>query len=285
MNQKTTQPFTNSSTCPSCGRTQMGKFCADCGEKRIEAQDWSLWHFGKTFWAGITNFDSQFVRSFWFLLFFPGWLTQKYWQGERVQYLKPIQVFLACNVIFFFFFPMISVFYASVDEMITGYKDPSNYNYSFYDFEKNLVQKAQKLKIAPNQLAQKIQVLANTTSKIWMFVLLPLWAIGVYAIFWRKNPYYVAHLAFVLHCFAFYLLLYTVYFEAIFRLVREAYVSDYEIMAMYLLYLGYIIGAVRRVYGLNIWKSTVYGFLSLVIYVFIFLWYRQAVTILCLEWI
>jgi hypothetical protein len=277
--------FLNTQNCPSCGANWQGKFCAVCGEKRVEEKDWSLWHFGQNFWASITNLDSLFIRSFWNLLFFPGLLTQKYLQGERVKYLKPIQVFLTCNVIFFFFFPMISVFYASVDEMILGFKQPTTYNYSFYDFEQKLLQKALKLKINANKLAQKVQETANTSSKVLMFLLLPIWAIGVYGVFWRKNRYYIAHLIFVLHCFAFYLLLYTVYFETIFRFVRESHVNDYEIIVMYFLYLAYIIFAIKRVYNLTIWKSIIYAFLILLIYVFIFLWYRQIITIASLEWI
>jgi len=34
--------------CLSCGAPQTGKFCAECGEKRISAHDYSLLHFGES---------------------------------------------------------------------------------------------------------------------------------------------------------------------------------------------------------------------------------------------
>ena len=88
--------------CPECGEPIAERFCTRCGEKRVEARDYSLRHFLVEALNVIANLESPIPRSFFALLFRPGLLTSEYLAGRRKRYLKPLQLFVLCNLIFFF---------------------------------------------------------------------------------------------------------------------------------------------------------------------------------------
>src|SRR5688572_19912932 len=94
------------SACPECGEPIDERFCPRCGEKRVEARDYSLRHFLAEALNVIVNLESPIPRSFYALLFRPGLLTAAYLAGQRKRYLKPLQLFVLCNVIFFFALPL-----------------------------------------------------------------------------------------------------------------------------------------------------------------------------------
>src|SRR4029079_14678419 len=92
--------------CPECGERIPERLCTRCGEKRVESRDYSLRHFLGEALNVVANLESPIPRSFFALLFRPGLLTSEYLAGRRRRYVKPLQVFLFCNVLFFFAQPL-----------------------------------------------------------------------------------------------------------------------------------------------------------------------------------
>jgi hypothetical protein len=87
--------------CPSCGHTMEQKFCSNCGEKRVHHHDFSLKHFAEEALENITHFDSKFFRTIKVLITQPGKLAEDFSNGIRVRYMRPLQLFIVCNLIFF----------------------------------------------------------------------------------------------------------------------------------------------------------------------------------------
>jgi Protein of unknown function (DUF3667) len=87
--------------CPTCGHHYKGRVCSLCGEKAFKPADLSLGHIVKEAVDVFTHLDLKIPRSIG-KLFVPGYLTQRYLQGIRVPYAKPLQLFFICNLIFFF---------------------------------------------------------------------------------------------------------------------------------------------------------------------------------------
>jgi Protein of unknown function (DUF3667) len=89
-------------TCPSCAARTIGHFCGNCGEKEVTDQDYSLQHYLKEIVAAVTLLESKVFRSVWLLLTKPGYLSSEYFGGRRVRYMKPLQLFVFLNVVYYF---------------------------------------------------------------------------------------------------------------------------------------------------------------------------------------
>jgi hypothetical protein len=75
-------------------------FCPHCGQKTND--DLTI---GVLFYNTISNyfsFDARFLKSFFPLMFKPGYLASKFIEGKRLLYLHPAQMYLFVSVIFFF---------------------------------------------------------------------------------------------------------------------------------------------------------------------------------------
>ena len=90
-------------SCNNCHNQHTGNYCNTCGEKKIADSDFSLLTLLSQAFGTITNVDSKLLRTFKLMFQNPGRLSIKYISGIRVPYLKPFQVFLICNLIFFIF--------------------------------------------------------------------------------------------------------------------------------------------------------------------------------------
>lgn len=78
------------------------QFCPYCGQKAKDSLT-----MGVLFYNTISNYfsvDARFLKSFFPLLFRPGYLAKKFVEGKRLLYLHPAQYYLFSSVVFFFIF-------------------------------------------------------------------------------------------------------------------------------------------------------------------------------------
>lgn len=87
--------------CISCQAKLRGKYCHKCGEKVVKPSDFALARFFSDVFKKFTHLDSQVLRSFYWLIRRPGFLTAEYLRGHRRPYLKPIQLFFVINLLYF----------------------------------------------------------------------------------------------------------------------------------------------------------------------------------------
>ena len=58
----------------------------------------------------MTLLESKALRSLWLVVSKPGFLSNEYFSGRRVRYLKPLQLFVFLNVVYYF---SITLFFAT----------------------------------------------------------------------------------------------------------------------------------------------------------------------------
>ena len=88
--------------CPSCGTRTLGEFCSHCGEKEVSDEDYSVRSYLAEIVAAITLLESKLLRSVWLVVSNPGYLSSEYLRGRRVRYMKPLQLFIVLNVVYYF---------------------------------------------------------------------------------------------------------------------------------------------------------------------------------------
>jgi hypothetical protein len=91
-------------SCKNCEREFRDdfQFCPYCGQKAKD--DLTM---GVLFYNTISNyfsFDARFFKSFFPLMFRPGYLAKRFVEGKRLLYLHPAQYYLFVSVVFFFIF-------------------------------------------------------------------------------------------------------------------------------------------------------------------------------------
>lgn len=84
--------------CPNCNEQLIGQYCHRCGEERVSRKRLSLKHFiGSSIHELIDIEHSKIWKTFYALVFKPGFLTNEYLAGRKSRYLTPLKV---CLVIF-----------------------------------------------------------------------------------------------------------------------------------------------------------------------------------------
>jgi hypothetical protein len=240
-------------SCPSCGAPRPDRYCPRCGERRIEARDYSVRQFAAHVASDFTNLDGTLLRTVRGLLR-PGFLTHEYFAGRRAPYMKPVQLFVFINVVFFLF------------AYRNGLLQYDLRQYLDYGPLRGLSTRMVDARLAERGVTlaaygARFDAVIEDQKKTLMLVLVPVLALLLQGIFRRR--YYVEHLVFSTHFFAFFLVFLTAVVAALrltFLGVRAALGSTPRWLAplggetglTLMLGLGtgvYLTRALRRCYG------------------------------------
>ncbi|WP_170172667.1 DUF3667 domain-containing protein [Hymenobacter rigui] len=88
--------------CANCERPFIAaeNFCPNCGQQN-HALDLSFGHVAEEVLEGVFHFDSKVFRTLRLLLFAPGALTRRFWEGRRVAYVPPVRLYIFISFLFF----------------------------------------------------------------------------------------------------------------------------------------------------------------------------------------
>ena len=89
------------SSCVSCGAPLAGAYCAACGERAPDERSRTLGDFFGDALDALTNVNGKFLKSLRLLVFSPGFLSAEHARGARLPYMRPVQLFLVANLVFF----------------------------------------------------------------------------------------------------------------------------------------------------------------------------------------
>ncbi|GAL67019.1 DUF3667 domain-containing protein [Jejuia pallidilutea] len=94
-------------TCKNCEQqfNASFNFCPHCGQQAKDELTVKVLFYNTI--SNYFSFDARFFKSFFPLLFRPGYLALKFIEGKRLLYLHPAQMYLFIAVVFFFLFSFV----------------------------------------------------------------------------------------------------------------------------------------------------------------------------------
>lgn len=247
-------------TCPSCATETLGQFCSHCGEKEISKEDYSLRHFLAESVTALTLLESRVLRSVWLVAARPGYLSSEYFRGRRVRYMKPLQLFIFLNVVYYF---SLTLFTATTFTTPLATQLHMNNYYPGYA-SRQVNHKLQAEQISYPALETKYNKRTSVLSKTLMFLLVPIFALVFYSFFFKKKKYFVEHLIVATHFWSFSLLLLGVILPVVsVLLIRSAsalhtastYVTNDAVASsvLQICFAGYLLVMLRRSYTASWW--------------------------------
>jgi hypothetical protein len=254
--------------CPNCGRRFEGTFCSGCGEKRVEPGDYSLWRFLGDAVQALTNVEAPFLRSLVTLVARPGRLTADYLAGRRRPYLRPLQLFLFCNLLFFF---------AQVYTGSNTFTTPLNvhlHHLPYSPFARQVVGEELRTRHRDyTSYQQRFDRTASDLAKSLVLVMAPMQGLFLQLLYWRSRRHYVEHLVFSLHFYSFFLLMVPAlitFLGVVARAgaragldARTALTDNFVSLLMLVACAAYLLPALRRVYAQNRLLTAAKGLLLL----------------------
>lgn len=190
--------------CPTCTIELIGKYCHNCGEKKISSSDYSIARFLEDSVHILTHLDSRFYRSVRLLMSRPGYLTAEYFEGRCVPYVKPVQLFLLINVLYFL---AVSLFGWNT---FATHLDIHRNNGYYGSLASSMVEaRLADRRITLEEYRTTFDHASTTFSKSLIFTMVPFLALILQGLYWRPRRYYVEDLTLSVHFFTF-LLLYLV---------------------------------------------------------------------------
>ena len=247
-------------TCKNCGEHLKGKFCHHCGEKIVEKTDFSLKTMFGQILDGIFNIDSKVFRTFKYVLFKPGRLTRKYVEGIRQPLMKPIQLFLVSNVVFF-----LLLYQADILRI------PSKYYFNDYRTE-NLTQISHRTGLTELEVSQEYDKTSADLSKGAIILMVPLLAFVLLILHVHTKEFFGVHLIFSMHYVSFF------FFSCLFAVLVSKFGNKIVQLFIVLINLIYIIIATREFYKNNWLPSIIKSCLFLVAFIGLTLGYRALIS-------
>jgi hypothetical protein len=175
-------------------------YCAACGEKRIDADDYSVVGFATHVFESLTNFDLKSLRAFKALVFAPGSLTCEYLAGRRRRYIGPVQLFAIVNIVFFFGSGLVGMRAFNTPFRVQQTNPP------FAAMKRTQIEDAiNRRGITREDFERRFNDAADVQATSWVFLLIPMTAVVLSALYGFRR-YAFEHLVFSTHLWAFTLL-------------------------------------------------------------------------------
>jgi len=236
--------------CLNCGAPLAGQWCAACGQRETELRP-TVHELLHEALHELVHLDGKIIRTLSLLVSKPGALTKEFLEGKRVRSVTPIRLYLICSLLFFGTMTLMPT--RPLHVSITKGASPQ------------LSRAAERVNRDPSILAHALE---SAFPKA-MFILMPLFALVVYAMYWRAERMYVPHFYFAVHYHAFTFIDLTLF--ELGTLIHTRVVAIVRLVFILALF-PYLAIALRRVYGGPRWLTTlktiailfVYGFFNLI---------------------
>jgi hypothetical protein len=214
-------------SCVSCGAPLAGAYCAACGERAPDERTRTLGEFFGDALDAITNVNGKLLKSLRLLVFRPGFLSAEYARGARVLYMRPVQLFLAANLVFFLWsfvpifstplqihtwsqgFPHRAIAEAWAREAVAPQMAPADFRAvleAWWQRSAPSGAPATEAMQGLQGLAQQFDARVELQGRALIVLMVPVFALWPGLFNFRRRPHAIEHLVFATHFMSFLLL-------------------------------------------------------------------------------
>jgi len=185
------------SRCVECGADVSGRFCSQCGEAATH-HDYSLRHAAEEMVETLAHVDGRVFSTFRALIARPGLLAANFLAGRRRLQMGPVQLFLVCNVVYFLMQP----FSAAAPFTSTLAMQTTARSWSAMA-RRMVAARIDERHLLPAEYARRFDETTHLQGKTLVIVMVPIFALGAWALFGRTRRFYAEHLVFAFYTYAF----------------------------------------------------------------------------------
>ncbi len=192
------------------------------------------------------SLDGKVLRTLKLLLFRPGALTKEFLAGRRVQYVSPLRLYLLCSLLFFTLAALMPSARQSLIRVgpSRGAGPPATFN-----------QRMEQAAVPAGADVQRLTDALMTNLPRAVFIMMPLYGAITWLFYRRVEPYYMAHLYYSIHVYAFVFFMFSMYVPLA-ALGRGGQLAG-SVMVLALFPYHYL--ALARVFGGTRWQTFVKG--------------------------
>lgn len=271
-----TQNNYDKNLCPSCNTLAENNYCSNCGEKII-VRNYTFKEFVSNILQGFYNFDSKFFRSLKLLALKPGFITNEFLSGRRVNYTKPFQLFIILNLIMLI---TSSLFNESIfSSSLYGHRNHTPYK----NFAQDLTVNAH---LEQNLTLEEYEIKFNNRldnfSRTLIFLYIPFFALALLLI--TRKRFFYEHLIHSIHLVSFILFLFGLIITPLILILSllnslglnlgEGNVDSYILPVLIIFLVVYLFISNIRVYNNSKFISVIKSFFLLGVFFILFVLYR-----------
>jgi hypothetical protein len=200
----------STNNCPNCLAELSGPFCSECGQRQLDL-DRPLGEIAGEVMEAFLSFDARILRTLAPLISRPGFLTREFLDGRRARYVHPFKLYFAFSVFLFLGISMsgYSVVRISGDDDVVvtagGVASGEEVRQTVVEAE---AEDSSFLGRVFQPLGELMEKDPDRLNRIFtdrlaksIIILVPVFALLLRMIFWRRP--YVAGLIFSLHTHSF----------------------------------------------------------------------------------
>ena len=183
--------MTPAEACQNCDTVLLGVHCHECGQKKINPNEFSLKRFLARVVNDFTDLESnKILKTLSAMVTRPGLLITEYLAGRRGSYIGPVKLYLTFSALYFLFA------WGTLAE-VRGGATTRTANMPM------VVSVARKRNVEPIVLAEKVHQRAEKYATAFRFFSVLISGTFLAALYFRMKKYYVEHLVFSLYYYSF----------------------------------------------------------------------------------
>lgn len=222
--------------CINCNTKLAGQYCYFCGERTVADNDFTIKKLLEQTVDVFTHIDSKIFTTLKFLLFKPGKLSENYVAGLRKPFMKPFQIFVLINILFFLVLSNVDIFRIPSSDLF------DEINLRGYNISKIIEQKIIETNKTKNEIALIYDLKSALVAKTYVIILIPFLSIVFALLFIHKKLQIGKHIVFSAHLFSFLILVIILWLSIIMFLPQihldNIYLIKIPLLIIWVLYMA-----------------------------------------------
>jgi Protein of unknown function (DUF3667) len=196
----------------------VGRYCPECGQRRLTDHDLTTAGFLHETFHELTSFDGRLWQTLRLLLTRPGMLAREYFDGRGGRYMKPLNLFVLLNLVFFLIQPHTGLLHYSLASFVEYDGDVAAHKMDLVNgvrLDRAMrVEATRERRGLPSKpirpeayevFRARFDDTLQDQMKSMLIVSIPLLALAMLPLYAGRRRRYAEHLVFSVHTYAFFL--------------------------------------------------------------------------------